>query len=309
MMPPIQFKVLLNPTTLAAALSLLLTPWSLAHASTQVQERRAANPQGTVEVINVAGSIEIQGWDRPEVEVSGTAGKDVERVEVTGDSNRTSVRVVLPQHSFGVGNDGAANLLVHVPINSSISTTLVSSDLKVAGVRGELTLQTVSGNISGEGGGDLRANSVSGSIRFSAPAAKSVEVKAISGDIDVTAGDADAEVTTVSGNAKIHLGIVPRARIKSVSGDLTASLAMASAAQVEGETVSGDIKIEFPSVPSAEFDVETFSGSIDSCFGPKPTETRHGPGSRLTFKNGDGAAHVRLSTKSGDLRLCAKKNS
>ncbi len=31
-----------------------------------------------------------------------------------------------------------------------------------------------------------------------------------------------------------------------------------------------------------------------------------GPGSRLTFKSGDNHARVRISTKSGDVRMCAK---
>jgi hypothetical protein len=35
-------------------------------------------------------------------------------------------------------------------------------------------------------------------------------------------------------------------------------------------------------------------------------ESRYGPGSRLEFKNGEGHAHVRVNTKSGDVRLCVK---
>jgi hypothetical protein len=35
-------------------------------------------------------------------------------------------------------------------------------------------------------------------------------------------------------------------------------------------------------------------------------QSRYGPGSRLEFKNGDGHAHVRVNTKSGDVRLCVK---
>jgi hypothetical protein len=296
----------LNNPALICVLTALAFPW-LAHAATSVDEHRPANPQGAVEIDNVAGLIDVQGWDKSEVAVTGTIGKDVERVEVTGEGNRTSIRVILPQgHHWGM-RDGEAHLLIHVPANSSVAASMVSSDLKVSAVHGGLELRTVSGNISGEGGGDVRANAVSGDIHLTANAAKVIEVKSISGNIVLSGGNAEVEATTVSGDAHLTLGTVSRARFKTVSGDLSATLAAAVDAQIEGESVSGDVKLDFASAPAADFDIRTISGDIDNCFGPKPIESRHGPGARLTFKTGDSSARVRISSHSGDVRLCAKK--
>jgi hypothetical protein len=294
-----------NPL-LACALALLL-PGPLCFAATSVDEHRPANPQGEVEIDNVAGMIDVQGWDKPEVAVTGTIGKDVERVEVTGGGNRTSVRVVLPSGQHWGMRDGEAHLLVRVPTNSSVSASLVSSDLKIGAVRGALDLRSVSGNITGEGGGDLRANDVSGDIHFTANAAKRIEAKAISGNIVLTAGNADIEATTVSGDAHLTLGTVSRGRFKTVSGDFSAKLAAAADAQIDGESVSGDINMEFASEPAADYEVQTLSGDIDNCFGPRPVEPRHGPGKRLTFKTGGTSARVHLTSNSGDVRLCARK--
>jgi hypothetical protein len=292
-------------TVIAGTLALMFSPWSL--AATSVDEHRPASPQGAVDIDNVAGLIDVQGWDKPEVAVSGTIGKDVERVEVSGDGNRTSVRVVLPNgHHWGM-SDGEAHLIIHVPTNSSVSASMVSSDLKISAVRGALELRTVSGNITGEGGGDVRANAVSGDIRLTANAAKRVEVKVISGDITLTAGNADIEATTVSGDTHLTLGTVTRARFKTVSGTLSASLAAAPDAQIDGESISGDIKLRFASEPAADFDVQTLSGDIENCFGPKPVEPRHGPGRRLTFKTGDSTGRVRLTSNSGTVDFCTKK--
>jgi hypothetical protein len=296
----------LNKPALICVLTTLACPW-LARAATSVDEHRAANPQGAVEIDNVAGLIDVQGWDKAEVAVTGTIGKDVERVEVAGEGNRTSIRVILPQgHHWGM-RDGEAHLVIHVPTNSSVAASMVSSDLKVSAVHGGLELRTVSGNISGEGGGDVHANAVSGDIHLTANSAKVIEVKAISGNIVLTGGNADVEATTVSGDAHLTLGTVSRARFKTVSGDLSATLAAAADAQIEGESVSGDVKLDFASAPAADFDIQTISGEIDNCFGPKPIESRHGPGARLTFKTGDSSARVRISSHSGDVRLCAKK--
>jgi hypothetical protein len=289
------------------ALALLACPWSLAYASTSVDEHRAANPQGAVEIDNVAGLIDVQGWDKPEVAVTGTIGKDVERVDVTGDSNRTTIRVVLPKGMHFGMNESEAHLVVHVPTNSSLSASLVSSDLKVSAVHGALELRTVSGNISGDGGGDLRANDVSGNIHFTALAAKRIEVKSISGDIVVTGGDVEIEANSVSGDTRLTLGTVSRARFKTISGGISAKLATTADAQIDGESVSGDIRLDFAGEPAADFDVRTLSGDIDNCFGPKPEEPRRGPGKRLTFKTGDTSARIHLTTNSGEVRLCTKK--
>jgi DUF4097 and DUF4098 domain-containing protein YvlB len=305
-MAHVQFAQRLTNPILVCALALLV-PWSLANAATSVEEHRPASPQGAVEIDNVAGSIDVQGWDKSEVAVTGTIGKDVERVDVTGDGNRTSIRVLLPSgHHWGM-RDGEAHLTIRVPTNSSVSSSMVSSDLRISAVRGALELRTVSGNITGEGGGDLRANDVSGDIHFTASAAKRIEVKAISGNIVLSGGNADVEATTVSGDAHLTLGTVSRGRFKTVSGNVSATLAAAADAQIDGESVSGDIRLEFASEPAADYDVQTLSGDIDNCFGPKPVEPRHGPGKRLTFKTGETSARVRLTSNSGDVRLCTKK--
>jgi Putative adhesin len=293
--------------TLLGCTLLLLGPWIFAHAATTVDQHRPASPQGAVEISNVAGSVDVQGWDKPEVSVTGTIGKDVERVEVTGDDNRTSIRVVLPSgHNWGSRNDSEAHLIVHLPANSSLSTSLVSADLKVSGVKGDAKLQTVSGNVTGDVGGDVRANVVSGDIKLTAMSAKMIEIKAISGNIVLTGGNAEAEVTTVSGDATVTLGTVTRARIKGISGTLKSSLALGPDAQFESETVSGDVGVEFAVEPAADFDIQSLSGGVQNCFGPKPMEIRHGSGQRVTFKTGDTHARVHISTNSGDVRMCAK---
>jgi hypothetical protein len=290
-------------TAMVGALMLMMSSWAL---GASVDEHRPANPQGAVEIENVAGLIDVQGWDKSEVAVTGTIGKDVERVDVTSDGNRTSVHVVLPNGRHWGSNDGEAHLVVRIPTNSSVSASLVSSDLKISAVRGALDLRSVSGSISGEGGGDVRVNAVSGDIHLTANTAKRIEAKSISGDIVLTGGNTDIEATTVSGDAHVTLGTVSHARFKTVSGTIDARLAPSPDIQLEGESISGDIKLRFPSQPAADYDVQTLSGDIENCFGPKPEEHRHGPGKRLTFKVGDSNGRIRLTSNSGSVNFCAK---
>ena len=207
-----------EPWRPCCALAALGIPWSLVHAGKTIQEHRAAEPQGEVEIVNVSGMVEVSGWDKSEVEVSGTAGDGVERVDVTGTDNRTSIHVVA-RSNRSWGTDNEAHLIVRVPAKSAVMVTLVSADFKAHGVAGNLKVQTVSGGVSGEVGGDVCATTVSGDVRLTAKSAKGIEVKTISGDIQVTGGGGEVDVTTVSGSATVDLADITRGRFKSVSGD------------------------------------------------------------------------------------------
>lgn len=304
-MPQTSFIKRHGPRLAAAALASLVMAWTPVRAGKTIEERRSADPQGEVEISGVSGDIEILGWDRAEVEVSGTCDDNVERVDLTSDGKRTSIHVV-SRTKGRWGSEDEAHLTVHVPAKSAVRATLVTANLKLAGTQGDLALRTVSGNVSGEAGGNLRADTVSGNITLGAPAAKAIEVSTISGDIVLHGGGGEVNVTSVSGNAKIELATLSRGRFKSVSGDFGVGLALDPDGQVEGESVNGVIRLEFAGAPAADFDIQSFSGKIDSCFGPAPTESRYGPGSRLTFTNGSGHARVRVETKSGDVHLCYK---
>jgi hypothetical protein len=287
----------------AGILGSLVIPWSLVHASKSIQQRVAADPQGTVEIVSVAGAIDIAGWDRPEVEVTGTVGDQVDHVDLNSSNGRVTVHVVAsPGAEFG--DKTVARLQVHVPAKSTVVARLVSADLKLSSVTGEVKLQTVSGDINGEVGGDLSASTVSGDVKLTARNARSIDIRSASGDIRLTGGGGNVDVNSVSGDISLELGNVSRGRLKSVSGDVSATLTLAPDAQLEGQTISGDLRFEFTSAPAGDFDIQSFSGDIDNCFGPKPVESRYGPGTRLTFRNGEGRAHVSAETKSGDVRLC-----
>jgi DUF4097 and DUF4098 domain-containing protein YvlB len=171
---------------------------------------------------------------------------------------------------------------------------------------GDVKLQSVSGEVEGDVGGDVRAGSVSGNIHLSARKARSIAIKTVSGNISVLGGSGETDVSSVSGTIQVEEGTQTRAHFKSVSGDVDATLGLSSDSQLDGESVSGDLKLMIATIPAADFDVQTLSGDIENCFGPKPVQHRMGPGSRLAFKMGEGNARVQISTKSGNVSLCSE---
>lgn len=295
------------PHLIALATLLLAGLGIPAWSATQTfSAQKPADQGGTVEIINVAGSIDISGWDKNAVDVSGKIGDKVERVDVSSSANRTTVRVVLPSGSSWTG-DSSADLKIRVPQKSTLEVSLVSADLRVTGVTGNQHLQTVSGDIAGDANGDLEVNTVSGDVRLAARNAHNTQFKTVSGDLIVNGADGEVQMNTVSGDTELVLGTVSRAQLQSVSGDMKVSGTLAADGQIDAQSISGDVQLNLAAQPDADIDVQTFSGDISNCFGPKALEQQYGPGSRLNFRNGKGGGRLHLETKSGDVRLCARK--
>ena len=292
---------------LAAALSI-----PVATAATRaVDERRAADPRGDVEIINTSGRVTVTGWDRPEVAVTGTLEDGGERLEFTSSRGKTLIRVVQRDRGSSMRSAGGAVLDIRVPQQSALDVSVVSADLVLRRLQGEQRLATVSGDVDAELGVEASARSVSGDLRLTTtPATMRLEINSVSGDVTVTGGAGGrVEARTVSGDARFALGTVSDARFKSVSGDLRTRMALAPGGRYAAESVSGSVGVDFAALPSARFQLRTFSGDIDLCAavgsaaGAAPTG-RDGRRGR-DFRHGDGDGRVEVQTMSGEIRLCA----
>jgi DUF4097 and DUF4098 domain-containing protein YvlB len=285
------------------ALALLIVG-TAAHAGTPINERAAADPTGQVEVSNTAGSVVVTTWPRNEVEVTGTLGAGVERLEFSSVGKLTRVKVILPKQSRRV--DGT-DLVLKVPAGSSLSVNTVSADIRAQGVRGSQRLLSVSGDVETEAAAeDVECKTVSGDVTVVGSGQRSLlTVTTVSGDATVTGMAGEVNGNTVSGNFTITMGDTSRSRLRSTSGELGLKGQLAQDARLDFESISGDVQLDLEGTVAAEFDVSSFNGQIRNCFGPKPVRTsEYTPGSELRFREGQGSARVRIKTLNGDISLC-----
>lgn len=293
---------------IAFVLSLVL--FAAVAAAEEVDQVLEADPRSRVSVSIIAGSIEVEGWDRDEVRVTGTYEEDVEEFIFERDGREITIRVKAPERSWGQ-KDISAYLVIRVPQESALDVGVVSSDIEVAGVRGEQELQSVSGDVRTEGyGSPVSAGTVSGDIEVSGAdgSAKSEwELSSVSGDITALGLSGELEVEVVSGEIEIDGGTFSRVAAETVSGDIGFSGSLPGEGRMDMESVNGGIDIEFLGDISARFDIETFNGRIKNCFGPKPERTsKYAPGLELSFTEGSGEGRVSVSTLNGSLEICKK---
>jgi hypothetical protein len=127
---------------------------------------------GTFELQNVNGPVEIEGWDKNEIEIHAVKiakekESDIDRVSIDIDAKPNDVAVVTryPQNE---GVEVAVMYTVHVPHSAHIEhLATVNGTLKVAGVDSVQDLHTVNGNIEVyEGGGSVHAHTTNGNVRL-----------------------------------------------------------------------------------------------------------------------------------------------
>lgn len=270
-----------------------------------VDQHQPADPNGTVEIHNTAGSVEVSGWDRPDVWVTGHIGDRVERVELSTSGTRTLVQVIHAPRGFWIG-DGSARLSIRVPSHSALKGSSASADWAVSGVTGAEEIHSVSGTIKSDGTSSARINTVSGEIHLSVITGSSAEIHSVSGDVTLTGAGGEVSVTTVSGDGHLMLDTLQHFRLHTVSGEFAIGARLEPTAQFEASSVSGSLHADFSATPAAQFDLHSLSGGISNCTDPKQVGPHHGPGSRLIFATGDGNAQVHLSSTSGDLSVCSK---
>jgi DUF4097 and DUF4098 domain-containing protein YvlB len=283
------------------AAGLLSTP---ALADEQVNKTIDAASDGRVKIYNTSGSIEVSGWDRNKIEVTGTLGDSVEELIFERDGDEVLIRVEVPNRHWG---DIDADLTIRVPENSSIDVTGVSADIEVDDVLGEQQLESVSGDIEADGvADDVEAASVSGDIEIKGDAKGSnYEAATVSGDVYIVGVSGRVDAESVSGDVDIEGGRYNDAHFETVNGDINFAAALVNGGDLSVESVNGTVDLDFTEDISARIDIETFNGSIRNCFGPKPERTsKYSPGLELRFEVGDGDSSIDVETLNGSVSIC-----
>ena len=273
-----------------------------AHAATDINEQFDVKPAGRVEIDNVAGEISVIGWDRSEVVIRGSLGRNA-KLELNQSRSHLSIKVVKSKN----GRMGGTELLVSLPRSSRLSVYGVSTDIKVRGVSGDQRLEAVSGDIeTAPEGGDLKVKSVSGSVHVNGGNHQSlITLVSVSGDCELHGIAGELEATSISGDLSVRAEGLARTRLKSTSGDIDIESTMTTGGWFDAETISGDIDIRLEGGADLSVDIETFSGDIDNCMGlDSERKSRYGPGRLLQFERGNADQSLRVQALSGDVDLC-----
>jgi len=277
---------------------LALAPLSVL-AGQSVDERWDIGAKATISIENIAGQIEIRGWDKKEAHLTGELGNSVDELEVNASKSGLQISVVNRDER----NIDNTELKLMVPHGASIDATGVSADINVSGLDNEkLTASSVSGDVEVSATSQrVSIESVSGDVGFSG-LTKRISAESVSGDIELTGIAGEIAASTVSGDMELQAGLIESGKLETVSGDITVSGKLSGNGKLGAESMSGDVTISLPADQSGLFKAQSFSGRISTDFGSVDHE-KHGPGSHLKHVAGKGGAEVRVESFSGNIKL------
>lgn len=212
---------------LAAAVLFLAIP---SFATTeQVFERTYPLQAGGHFVLdNVNGSVQVEGWDRDEVEVTAVKTSqndphDVERVKIEVDS-RPCVVSVHTKYPDGEGAEVAVEYHIHVPFSALLgSVHTVNGSLLVKGVKGGGELSSVNGDVEVlQSSGRFNAKTTNGNLRL--------ELRQLGN------GATPMNLETVNGSVELGLPWDARAdlNVRNMNGDLYSEVPVTSAVAMPG---------------------------------------------------------------------------
>lgn len=260
-----------------------------------------------VQIELISGDIEIVGWDRNEVRVR-VNGDEASALEVKASRKRIRIKGPNIRRRRGFWNAGNFDIDIHVtvPIGSRIQVKTTSGAIQVKGVDGTLDLRSGNGEIDVQGNPtEARLETINAGIEFEGKDSD-VDARTVNGSIDLRGVAGEVFATAISGSIQVEAGVVDRVELKTLSGSIDLSARFSQDVRAHLKTFNGSIQLELPSDTSARFDIESFSGGIQNELSATSTNTGGGRGRRLEFTTGDGDGRVTIESFSGSIEIREK---
>ena len=279
---------------------------------------------GILDVQNLSGNIEIVrgGGDDATIEVTKIARARTQEearallplvtVEINNRADRADIRTLYTQdeghrrRNFSV----SVNYMIRAPQGTRITARSLSGNLKATDIRGELALETASGNVQIVNAARVtKAKTLSGNVELTnIDSDAALDAGTMSGNVIVRQAKARRmELGTVSGSVIVQDVETERLNATSLSGNVEFSGKLAKGGRYELKSNSGNVKVTVAGDSGFEVDASSWSGAVHSDFnvGGSEEPTR---GRRKVIRGvvGDGSAVVNITTFSGNVHLVKK---
>lgn len=304
-------------------------------AAEPIDETRAMDATGIVDIEITNGKVTVTGWDRNEFHIAGELGEDVEGFDLrdTGgnirfeeeregrnrngcwwrgcgdDFDTSSLEIQIPRAS--VLRFEGTNVDVDVSgLTANTEIEVINGEIVASNLQGIIKLETVNGSIeTTDLNGRIALETVNGRIEDTNSQGNRVEYNAVNGSITANTSAARISAENVNGDIELDLGAIDELELSTVGGHLEISTEMNPQAQIDISSVGGSIELTLPTSTSARFTINTqVGGSINNDLtDDEPERTnRYIPSRDLNFVLNNGNGGVNISTVTGDIELLGK---
>lgn len=281
-----------------------LTSSAVAAQVKKVEEKSfPLTQEGSVSVENVAGNILIHSWDKEQVKMIATKSVGTvweEQAEKLLDD--IEIEIITKKSQLSINTRYPISSWWN-QITSLSSAPRIDYELWVP-LNATVQIKSVSGNIQiKEKNNDIKVETVSGDIELS-DIWGNIEVSTISGDINIQNSEGTIMAKSVSGDIKIIETKGAVSSINTTSGDIWVELEEIdnTSSGMNFSSISGDIDLFLPESIEADIDIQTVSGKISTDFKIAVQETL-GKRGKVQGTIGAGGVRIKFKTTSGDISL------
>ena len=286
------------PMTIAtlAALAMLTTTsnYPSSRGSTETDTTFNVPANARLELDNFSGEIAVRTWTRNAVRIEADHGSRV-RIDIDVSGSTVSIRA----HDRR-GMPTTVDYQLTVPAAMGLELSGVSTEISVAGSKGEIKASTVNGDVDVEGGVKfVSLNSVEGAVKLTGARGR-MELSSVNEGIEVHSSVGDVVAETVNGDIELDVDAA-NVEASTVNGSLLYGGPYKDDGVYTFSTHNGDIRLTMTDKTSATVSVATFSGDFNSSFPLQLSGTRRGK--RFEFKLGTGKARVEVESFQGTIRI------
>lgn len=264
---------------------------------------------GAVMVESRNGSVEITGWEKDTVDVTGTkyansesALKDL-KIDIVSTPDSITIRTV-PPSGYSHGNMGA-RYIIRVPRKVAIDrVTTSNATIRIESIEGPVRLRTSNGTVRvSRQTGTLDAETSNGTIEINGQSGGAT-VRTSNGAVRVDDMHGALEARTSNGGIHIRLSDPePQKQIKldTSNGSIDLDMVALRDNNIRCTTSNGSISLHLPAAVNARLDAHTSNSSITTDF--NVTVNGSLSKNRLDGKIGAGGPMIELGTSNGNIKV------
>jgi len=272
----------------------------------------AMKPGGRLFLESFNGSIEIRGWDKDSIEITGTKYAATEdllkqlKIDVNAAPDSVRVRAIRPMDRRG--NCGA-KFIVRMPKNAILDRVESSNgSIRAENFVGPVRLKTSNGSINvWEVTGDLDADTSNSAIEvghFQGAA----NLRTSNGRIKADGVRGAFEGHTSNGTIDVTIAELDTGkplRLTSSNSSINATLEKWNQNDIYADTSNGSINLRLPEGVAAKLKADTSNGTVSSDF--EVTITSKGK-THIEGSIGSGGPNITLDTSNGNIRLMKRSS-
>jgi DUF4097 and DUF4098 domain-containing protein YvlB len=280
---------------IASLAALALTVLSTTATDSRTDTTFAVQPGARLEVNAFAGSISVVAWSRNSIRV----GADHSSQSWIVVQNKGNVIALAARHRRGIPT--TVEYQITVPKWLSVDLTGVNTDMSVENTEGEISVETVQGDVDITGGTRIvKANSVEGDVHVFKASGK-IEANSVNADVRLEKCSGLILASSINGEVTMKEIASDDVEASTINGEVTYEGQVKDGGSYRFTSHDGTVSMVMPERSNATVSVATYTGDFTTTFPVQINETR--PGKRFNFTLGNGSAKIDLASFQGSIRV------